>query len=259
MSSPLVHVADLEPGIRLVELNRPEKRNALCVDLLDQFAGAIEACDPSKGQRVVIVRGAGPVFCAGLDLQEAQDRSKGEESARLIARSLQALSSSRSIVIAAVHGGAIAGGAGIMSACDFVVAARGTSIGYPEVHRGLVAGLVMTFLRRQLRERDVRELLLLGEIVNADRAAEMGLVNRVVDAEQLMDSSLDIARRILKGAPEAVARSKQMIAELWHHTVAEDLHWAHEHHIRARGSAEADEGMRAFFEKRSPQWTKPSN
>jgi methylglutaconyl-CoA hydratase len=258
MPSPLVQVADLETGIRLVELNRPEKRNALCVDLLQEFADAIETCDPAKGQRVVIVRGAGPVFCAGLDLQEAQDRSKGERSAQLIARSLQALSSSRSIIIAAVHGGAIAGGAGIMSACDFVVAARGTSIGYPEVHRGLVAGLVMTFLRRQLRERDVRELLLLGEIINAERAAEMGLVNRVVGGEELMDSALDIARRVVKGAPEAVARTKQMIAELWHHTVAEDLHWAHEHHIRARGSVEAEEGMRAFFEKRSPQWIKPT-
>ena len=258
MSSSLVNVTDIEPGIRVIELNRPDKRNALCVDLLSPFAEAVEASDPNKGQRVLIIRGAGSVFCAGLDLQEAQDQSKAAESAKLIARSLEALSKSRAIAIAAVHGGAIAGGAGIMSACDFVVAAKGTRIGYPEVHRGLVAGLVMTFLRRQLRERDVRELLLLGEIIDAEQAMAMGLVNRVVEVDQLANAALDLGRRVLKGAPEAVARSKQMIAELWHHTVAEDLHWAHEHHLRARGSSEAEEGMRAFFEKRSPNWVSSS-
>src|ERR1051326_3358958 len=100
----------------------------------------------------------------------------------LVAKTLIALSQTRLVTIAAVHGAAVAGGAGLMSACDYVVAAARTKIGYPEVRRGLVAGLVMTFLRRQLHERDIRELLLGSELINAERAREMGLVNRIVPA-----------------------------------------------------------------------------
>jgi methylglutaconyl-CoA hydratase len=250
----LVRVIDLARGLRIVELNRPEKRNALSTELLASLVEALESSTLEGGIRVMILRGAGPIFCAGLDLQEAQDKTKAARSAELIARSLSLLAGTSAVTIAAVHGSAVAGGAGLMSACDFVLAAEATSIGYPEIHRGLVAGLVMTFLRRQLRERDVRELLLLGEIISASRAKEIGLINEVVPADQLEARSMDLACRLMAGAPEAVARTKRMIGELWHRGVDEDLHWAHEHHLSARGSKEAEEGMRAFFEKRKPTW-----
>src|SRR5436189_2972648 len=103
----------------------------------------------------------------------------------MVANTLITISQTHLITIAAVHGAAVAGGAGIMSACDFVVAAEGTKIGYPEVRRGLVAGIVMTFLRRQLGERDLRELLLMSELIDATRAREMGLINRVVPEAEL--------------------------------------------------------------------------
>jgi methylglutaconyl-CoA hydratase len=250
----LVRVLNPEPGIRIVELHRPEKRNALSIELLSALADAVESAQLKDGVRVLILRGAGNLFCAGLDLHEAQDKSRGERSAQLVARSLSALANSTAITIAAVHGAAIAGGAGLMSACDFALAASNTSIGYPEVHRGLVAGLVMTFLRRQLRERDLRELLLLGQIISADRALQMGLINRIVPLPQLEDASLELAHQLLQGAPHALARTKLMIAELWHKSVDQDLDWAHEHHVHARGSKEAEEGMKAFFEKRPPNW-----
>ncbi|MBY0587130.1 enoyl-CoA hydratase/isomerase family protein [bacterium] len=250
----LVRVFDLARGLRIVELNRPEKRNALSTELLASLVEALESSTLEGGIRVMILRGAGPIFCAGLDLQEAQDNTKAARSAELIARSLSLLAGTSAVTVAAVHGSAVAGGAGLMSACDFVLAAEATSIGYPEIHRGLVAGLVMTFLRRQLRERDVRELLLLGEIISASRAKEIGLINEVVPADQLEARSMDLACRLMAGAPEAVARTKRMIGELWHRGVDEDLHWAHEHHLSARGSKEAEEGMRAFFEKRKPTW-----
>lgn len=254
MSKSLVQISDPAPSIRVIEFNRPEKRNALCLELLTPFADAVEACDPAAGQRVVIIKGAGACFCAGLDLQEAQDASKAERSAQEVARSLLALSQTPAVTIAAVHGAAIAGGAGLMSACDFVVAADKTQIGYPEIHRGLVAGLVMTFLRRQLRERDVRELLLLGEIIDATRAQRIGLVNRVLPPNEVMDGALILARQILKGAPKAVSHTKAMIDELWWREVREDLQWAHEHHLEARHSDEAVEGRQAFLEKRPPRW-----
>ncbi|PYJ44907.1 MAG: enoyl-CoA hydratase/isomerase family protein, partial [Verrucomicrobia bacterium] len=153
-----------------------------------------------------------------------------------------------------VHGAAVAGGAGIMSACDFVVAAERTKIGYPEVRRGLVAGLVMTFLRRQVGERNMRELLLGSELIEVERAKAIGLVNRVVARNDLMTEALKFADSVLQGAPSAVAQTKRLIDELWWRSVKDDVDLALKHHIQARESDEAREGIAAFNEKRKPNW-----
>jgi methylglutaconyl-CoA hydratase len=174
--------------------------------------------------------------------------------AELVAKTLLTLSQTRLITIAAVHGAAVAGGAGIMSACDFVVAAHGTKIGYPEVRRGLVAGLVMTFLRRQAGERNMRELLLGSELIDAERAKEIGLVNRVVAQEDLMSEAQKFAHSVLQGAPGALAETKRLIEELWWRSVKEDVDLALKYHMQARESSEAREGIAAFNEKRPPNW-----
>src|SRR5881275_1829491 len=181
------------PQITVITLNRPERRNALSIELLTELIASIKLASDETRERILILRGAGMAFCTGLDLKEAQDQTKAHATADLVAHVLGALNDARPVTIAAVHGAAVAGGAGIMSACDYVVAAEGTKIGYPETRRGLVAGLVMTFLRRQLRERDIRELLLGSELVNARRALEMGLINRVVAGEEVLDAALKFA------------------------------------------------------------------
>src|SRR5437016_1022799 len=252
---PLVLVEKQAPQITIVTLNRPERRNALTIELLTELTTAINALSLEPHQRILILRGTGAAFCTGMDLKAATPQN-GHVMAELVAKTLLTLSQTRLVTIAAVHGAAVAGGAGIMSACDFVVAAEGTKIGYPETRRGLVAGLVMTFLRRQLRERDMRELLLGGELINAKRALEMGLVNRVVPAEEVMNEALNFADSVLQGAPNAVLQTKLMIEELWSTSVKEDLERALKHHMQARGSAEAREGIVAFNEKRKPNWTK---
>ncbi len=112
----------------------------------------------------------------------------------------------------------------------------------------------MTFMRRQMRERDARELLVLAELVDARRAMEMGIVNRVVPVGTHMDHALELARTVLKGAPGAVSHSKGMLRELWPNTLDADLAYALEHHKTARASAEAVEGIAAFNEKRRPAW-----
>src|SRR5580765_3907997 len=183
---PVVLVEKESPQISVVTLNRPERRNALTLELLTELCAAINVASDQPEQRVLIFRGAGAAFCTGLDLKEAADHTKAHATAEMVANTLVAISQTRLITIAAVHGAAVAGGAGIMSACDFVIAAERTKIGYPEVRRGLVAGLVMTFLRRQLRERDLREVLLASELFEAERAREIGLVNRVVSQQNLM-------------------------------------------------------------------------
>jgi methylglutaconyl-CoA hydratase len=251
---PVLLIEKPTPQIRVVTLNRPERRNALTLELLTQLCAAVKVASDEAQQRVLILRGAGVAFCTGLDLKEAADQTKAHATAEMVANTLIAISQTRLITMAAVHGAAVAGGAGIMSACDFVVAAEGTKIGYPEVRRGLVAGLVMSFLRRQVGERNMRELLLGSELIDAARAKEIGLVNRVVAPDSLMSETQGFAESVLQGAPGALAQTKRLIEELWWHSVKEDVDLALNYHMQAREAAEAREGIAAFNEKRKPKW-----
>ena len=244
------------PQITVLTLNRPERRNALTLELLTELCAAINIASQQPEQRVLILRGAGAAFCTGLDLKEAADTTKAHATAEMVATTLITISQTRLITIAAVHGAAVAGGAGIMSACDLVVAAEGTKIGYPEVRRGLVAGLVMTFLRRQVGEHNMRELLYTAELIDAARAKEIGLVNRVVAAEDVMNQAKKFAASILQGAPGALAQTKRLVEDLWWHSVREDVDIALKYHMEARKSEEAREGIAAFNEKRKPNWAK---
>ena len=253
---PVVLIEKKSPQITVVTLNRSERRNSLTIELLNELIAAIRVASDEPRERVLILRGAGAAFCTGLDLKEAADLKKAQMTAELVAKTLITLAETRLVTIAAVHGAAVAGGAGIMSACDFVVAAEKTKIGYPEVRRGLVAGLVMTFLRRQVGERNMRELVLGGELIDAKRAREIGLVNRVVAPDQLLYEAQRFADSVLQGAPNAVAETKRLIEELWSTSVKEDVDLALKHHMQARESAEAREGIAAFNEKRPPNWVK---
>src|SRR5438128_10540452 len=252
---PVVLIEKQSPQITVVTLNRPQRRNSLTIELLNELVASIKVAYDQRDERVLILRGAGAAFCTGLDLKEAADRKKAHMTAELVAKALTTLAETRLVTIAAVHGAAVAGGAGIMSACDFVVAAEKTKIGYPEVRRGLVAGLVMTFLRRQIGERNMRELVLGGELIEADRAREIGLVNRVVAQDNLLYEAQRFADSVLQGAPNAVAETKRLIEELWSTSVKQDVDLALKHHVQARESAEAREGIAAFNEKRPPNWT----
>ena len=251
---PVVLVEKQSAQITVITLNRPERRNALTLELLTQLCAAIKVASEQPKQRVLILRGAGAAFCTGLDLKEAADQTKAHATAEMVANTLITISQTPLVTIAAVHGAAIAGGAGVMSACDFVVAAEGTKIGYPEVRRGLVAGLVMTFLRRQAGERNVRELLFGAELIDAVRAKEIGLVNRVVAPNDIMSEAQKFAASVLQGAPGAVAQTKRLVEELWWRPVKEDVGLALKYHMQARESAEAREGIAAFNEKRKPKW-----
>ena len=250
---PVLLIEKQTPQITVVTLNRPERRNALTIELLTELVAAIRLASDEPNERIIILRGAGAAFCTGMDLKAATPQN-AHAMAELVAETLLTLSQTRLITISAVHGAAVAGGAGIMSACDFVVAAERTKIGYPEVRRGLVAGLVMTFLRRQVGERNMRELLLGSELIDAELAREIGLVNRVVAQEDLMSEAQKFAHSVLQGAPGALAQTKHFIEELWWRSVKEDIDLAFKHHMEARESSEAREGIAAFNEKRPPNW-----
>ena len=252
-ASPLVISSD-GPVVTLT-LNRPDKRNALNTELLDAVCEAVAHADATPAQRILVLRGAGSVFCSGLDLAEANEPGQVERSADGVERALRLLANTRLITIAAVQGAAVAGGAGLMSACDFTIATREAKFGYPELRRGIVPAMIMVFLRRQLRERDVRELLLLGRLCGAERALEIGLISRVVpDVAALETEVQTIISSVLQGAPAALAETKRLLMELWPSEYEEDFRRAHAVHLAARASPEAAEGIAAFNEKRAPKW-----
>src|SRR6266403_4932128 len=130
---PVVLIEKQAPQITVVTLNRPERRNSLTLELLTELCAAIKVASDEPQQRVIILRGAGAAFCTGLDLKDAADQSKAHATAEMVANTLITISQTHLVTVAAVHGAAVAGGAGIMSACDFAVAAERTKIGYPEV------------------------------------------------------------------------------------------------------------------------------
>src|SRR4051812_18967554 len=155
MSEALVLVRQDDPAITLLTLNRPAKRNALSIALIDELLAAIVAASADPVRRVIVLRANGPAFCAGLDLTEASQPGAHERSAEALSALYLALGTSPLITIAAAHGAAMGGGAGLLSACDFVVAGEDLQLALPEVRRGLVAALVTCLLRRQLTDRQV--------------------------------------------------------------------------------------------------------
>jgi methylglutaconyl-CoA hydratase len=243
-----------DAAVGLLTLNRPDKRNALNVALIEQLTTVVERAGAEPGRRVLILRANGPVFCAGLDLGEAADPASAGRSAEALAALYLAICRSPLVTIAAAQGAAYGGGAGLLAACDFVVAAEDLHIGFPEVRRGLVAALVTCLVRRQLGDRHIRELVLLGEPVPAGRALDLGFVNRVVPVAGLLTAANGLAREVCKGAPGAIARTKRLLDDLAPRPIEEDLRRALGYHLEARQSAESAEGIAAFREKREPRW-----
>jgi methylglutaconyl-CoA hydratase len=252
--SELVLVDATDPALVVLTLNRPDKRNALSVALIEQLTATVKRAGNEPQRRVIILRGSGPVFCAGLDLTEAADPATAGRSAEALAALYLAICQSPLVTIAAAQGAAYGGGAGLLAACDFVVAAEDLHVGFPEVRRGLVAALVTCLVRRQLGDRFVRELVLLGQAVPAGRALDLGLVNRVVPSDGLLTVANGLALEVCKGAPGAIARTKRLLDDLAPRPIEEELRRALRYHLEARQSAESAEGIAAFREKREPRW-----
>jgi enoyl-CoA hydratase/carnithine racemase len=234
-------------------LNRPEKRNALSIELMQQLCAQMEAIAADPKVRVLALRGNGPVFSAGLDLSEVMNREYWEESAGMVKKTLSTLYMLPVATVAMVHGLAMGGGAGLVAACDFAVADNKATIGFPELRRGLVAAQVMSILVRKLALTNVRYLLLTGETVSASHALRMGLFHHVGDLEI---ETRKIVAQVLRGAPRALATTKRLLDQLYAHSLKEDIDLCMERHLQARGGEEAQEGICAFLEKRAPAWDK---
>lgn len=232
-------------------LNRPDARNALSRVLIAELTQALELAAVDDSVRCLIITGAGPAFCAGLDLREIAQTTEdqAEHDATTLLKLFETIDLLPKPVIAAVNGPAVAGGAGLVSVCDLVVCARSGLIGYPEIKRGLVAAIVMTYLRRLVGERRAKYLLLTGENLSADRALEFDLVNEVVDDDRLLDRARHFAIMLAGYPPLALANTKK----LWNQIrgLAHDaaVHEARQLNARMRLTDESRAGVSQFLKK----------
>lgn len=206
-------------GVLTLRLDRPEKRNALSAALIEALHGAFEAADLDPEVRVIVLTGAGPDFCAGADLEEllasADASPEANEAAALRLGAL--FGRMRGIpkpVMAVVRGRALAGGAGLMTACDVVLAGEGAQVGYPEVLRGFVPAMVMTMLRRAAGEKAALDLVLTGRLLRAEEARAIGLVSRVVPDGALEQAADELARILATAPASALALTKQLFYQL---------------------------------------------
>ncbi len=242
-----------QDGILIVTINRPEAKNAMTKAAAEGIAAAMDRLDSEDGLRVAIITGAGGTFCSGMDLKGFL---RGETPS-VPGRGFGGITESppKKPLIAAVDGYALAGGLELMIACDMVVASKGAKFGIPEAKRGLVAGAGgLIRLPEQIPQRIALELAVTGDFIDAERAYQLGLINRIADGDAL-DGALALAATISANGPLAVQVSKQIISE--YRTWPVDQRWAKQGALMGPvfTSADAREGAAAFAEKRKPNWT----
>lgn len=244
-----------EGSIRILELNRPEKRNALNDELVDALKSALTEADADEGVRAVVIRGVGKDFCSGADLSSLQKiAAAGYEENLEDARSLAELFAMprrmKVPVIAAVHGRALAGGCGLATACDLIAATRSARFGYPEVKIGFVPAIVTAFLRRNLSEKRAFELLTQGFEFSAVEAFEIGLVNRLFDdGEEFHDAVLKYAAVYDGVSRSAVRLTKQLLYRMDGLGFDEALDAGSETNAEARMTEDCQQGIRKFLDK----------
>lgn len=259
MSTAVVNYT-LKPPALLITLNRPDRRNALNRQMVHELHAAFTRAGGEPTARFVVLTGAGLAFCAGMDLAELSATLDQPDEAKIVQEDADRLSLLYELIyalpkptIAAVNGPAVAGGAGLMTVCDLAVASPSARFGYPEVRRGLVAAMVMPHLLRHVGERAARDLLLRGDLIDANEALRIGLINAIAPASDVVTYALDWARCLTESGPMALASTKEMLRQ-----------FGNVSHLRpeaARGSAlarltvECKDGLRAFLDKRPAPWT----
>jgi enoyl-CoA hydratase/carnithine racemase len=226
--------------VRILTMNRPEKRNALNTALTQALLDGLRAADSAESVACVVLTGAGQGFCAGADLSEFKDLTPAnqrlvEERAELTMQLQLAFSKMAKPVVTAINGAAMGGGAGLAIAADLAVMAESARIGYPETRHGIVAAIVMANLVRQVGRKHAFELVSLGEPIDAHRALAMGMINRVVADRDLLAETLIFATRLSMVRPEALRATKQLFHEVADLPLEEALRRGRELNKRMRG------------------------
>jgi len=241
-----------------VTLNRPDKRNAINNELIDELLAALAAVEKSPAH-VLIVTGAGKAFCSGMDLDNLRaitthSQEENAKDSETMARLFRTIYEFPKPTIAAVNGPAVAGGCGIATLCDFTLASTEARFGYTEVRIGFVPAIVSTFLIRQIGEKQARDLLLTGRIIDAHEAYRMGLANEVLDHGRLMDRARELAEALEQNSPTSLASTKRLLTGYAFGDLNAQIRAAVDENARIRTTPDFREGLNAFLEKRKPNW-----
>ncbi|MGE0101738.1 MAG: enoyl-CoA hydratase/isomerase family protein [Blastocatellales bacterium] len=241
-------------GIARITLNRPEKRNALNDRLVEELKRALAAAESDESARVAVIRGAGRDFCAGADLSQLQKLAGATVLDNLadasgFAAMLQQIRKLGKPVIAAVHGRALAGGAGLASACDLVIAARSASFCYTEVRIGFVPAIVTAIARRNLTEKQAFELLCTGKALTADEAERIGFINRVFDDDAFESEVEEYASAIAKLSGSAVGLTKSLLYQTDSMSFDQAIRAGVEMNAIARMTPDCQAGIQKFLSK----------
>lgn len=244
-----------------VTLDNPSKANALTPVMLGELTRLYGSDLRSEGIRAVLLKGAGKHFSAGADLDHLKSlRNAGPDENRRDSESMRALFAAilyqPVLTVALVHGACVAGGCGVATAHDYVVSTDDARYMYSEVRIGFVAALVATFLPLRVKGRDLRELLLDPQFVDAQKALDIGLINRVTTAERLEQDGLDLATGLLKRASsESIARTKRLLLDAVGLPLADALETAAEVNAKSRATADCKHGIATFLDtKKAPEW-----
>lgn len=249
---------DLADGITVLTLNRPAARNALSMGLMQALDDALVAIGRDDTVRVVVIRGAGPAFCAGHDLREIRGTPTRDAYAQVFAlcsRLMQRIVHLPRPVIAQVHGVATAAGCQLVASADLAVAADTARFATPGVNIGLFCSTPMVALSRAVGRKAAMEMLLTGDLIDTARARELGLVNRVVSEAALADATLALARQIASKSPLTLAIGKEAFYRQAEMSLADAYAYASEVMTRNMLARDAAEGIDAFLQKRAPVWT----
>ena len=250
----------IEADIALLTLNRPEKRNALSPQLIEELLAALDAVEAAP-VRVLILTGEGTVFCSGMDLEylkglAGQSAEQNLADARRTVRMFRRLWSFPKPLIAAVNGPALAGGCGIATLGDFTLASEEAKFGYTEVRVGFMPALISAFLQMQVGEKIARDLLLSGRAFGAVEAQALGLVTRVVPAAQLLPAARELAATLIVNSPGGLQATKRLLVHCSQAELIRRLELGVEESVAIRNTTDFREGLAAFLEKRQPKWSK---
>jgi len=248
-----------DSGVATITLNRPEKRNAISFELIDDLLTALKEVEASDAI-VLILTGEGKAFSSGMDLENlkaliGRSPQQNLKDSETMVRLFRSLYEFPKVTIAAVNGPAIAGGTGLALLCDFTLAVPDAKFGYTEVRIGFVPAIVSTFLLRQVGEKHARDLLLTGRIIGSEEAARMGLINEIVAPEKLMQRARELAAQLMENSPSSLRATKQLLTD---HALVEldaQIDAAVRKNAAIRTTADFREGISSFLEKRKPAWS----
>src|SRR5271163_77523 len=247
-----------DDGVATITLNRPDKRNAISYELIDDLIRALKGVQDSSA-RILILTGAGKAFCSGMDLDNlkaliGRTPEKNLEDSRTMVSLFRALYEFPKPTIAAVNGAAIAGGTGLALLCDFTLAVPDAKFGYTEVRIGFVPAIVSTFLLRQVGEKIARDLLLTGRIFDAAEAMRLGLINEIVAPEKLLDRARELATQLAENSPLSLFYTKRLLTDHARAELDTQIEAAVRENAGIRESSDFREGITSFLEKRKPKW-----